>query len=210
MSSRPLYWGPRPWTFSEPTLSSIVIFLRLWTLSPPPSQVTTVPQLCNAYQVRLFPGYAMHIKYACSPVMQYISSTIVPQLCNTYQVRLFPSYAMHIKYDCSPLCNTYQVRLFPSYAMHIKYDCSPVMQCISSTIVPQLCNTYQVRLFPIMQYISSTIVPQRKHDWSIYVPVLHTVTKVIKLPDFWTEATDLLILYAEVAFRNGQITQSKV
>ena len=187
MSSRPLYWGPRPWTFSEPTLSSIVIFLRLWTLSPPPSQVTTVPQLCNAYQVRLFPGYAMHIKYACSPVMQYISSTIVPQLCNTYQVRLFPSYAMHIKYDCSP-----------------------VMQCISSTIVPQLCNTYQVRLFPIMQYISSTIVPQRKHDWSIYVPVLHTVTKVIKLPDFWTEATDLLILYAEVAFRNGQITQSKV
>ena len=166
MSSRPLYWGPRLWTFSDLTLSSIVIFIKLWTLSPPPSQVTIVPQLCNAYQVRLFPSYAMHIKYACSPVMQYISSTIVPQLCNAYPVRLFPSYAMHIKCDCSP-----------------------VMQCISSTIVPQLCNAYQVRLFPSYAMQSSTIVPQREHDWRIYVPVLHTVTKVIKLPDFWTETS---------------------
>ena len=36
------------------------------------------------------------------------------------------------------------------------------------------------------------------------------VTKVsVKLPDFWTEDTDLWFLHAEAAFRNTQITQSK-
>ena len=124
---------------------------------------TLVPQLCNTYQVRLFPSYAIHIKYDCSPVMQCISSTIVPR------------YAIHIKYACSPvmqcisstivpqLCNAYQVRLFPSYAIHIKYACSP------------LCNTYQVRLFPSVNMTEASMSPSstqllRSSNFQIFGP----------------------------------------
>ena len=40
-------------------------------------------------------------------------------------------------------------------------------------------------------------------------PTKYVAKVSVKLLDFWTEDPDLWFLYAEAAFRNAQITQSK-
>ena len=41
-------------------------------------------------------------------------------------------------------------------------------------------------------------------------PTEYVATVSVKLPDFWTEDPDFWFLHAEAAFRNAQITQSKL